>query len=72
MKLATVMARKGLMTAVIVCALALGTGHVMQTVLADQNGPRDATPVVPDPPEEALIPIVLKTPPAPRWPENFG
>ena len=69
---ATFLARKGAMMAIVVILIALGTGHAMQTLLADQNAAQGATPAFPNPPEEALVPVVLKTPPAPRWPETFG
>ena len=64
--------RKGLVTAVIVGLIAFGCGHLMQTVLVEPTVESSATPVVPVAPEEAQIPVVLKTPPKPRIPATFG
>ena len=75
--------RRRVITALIVLLIAFGTGHVMQTVLADREGvaatgdaPEAApilkdggrTPKLPVPPAATLVPIVLKTPPPLRRP----
>lgn len=64
--------RKGLVTAIVVGLLAFGSGHVMQTVLSEPVTKSSVTPQVPIAPEEAQIPVVLKTPPKPRIPATFG
>ena len=52
--------------------LAFGSGHLMQTVLAAPKSQKSVTPEMPIAPEEAQIPVVLKTPPKPRIPATFG
>ena len=58
--------------AAIVGVLAFGSGHLMQTVLAAPTSQKSVTPEMPIAPEEAQIPVVLKTPPKPRIPATFG
>lgn len=65
-------ARKGLVTSVLAATIAFGTGHLMQSVHAVADRGSGITPVVPVAPEEARIPIVLRTPPPPKLPESFG
>lgn len=65
-------ARKGLVTSFIAASVAIGSGHLMQTVLSPQEQGSDAIPTFPVAPEEARVPIVLRTPPPPRLPERFG
>ena len=75
--------RRRAATALIALVIAFGSGHLMQTVLADDPGVAatgdmpDAAPILknegrtpplPVPPAATLVPIVLKTPPPLRRP----
>ena len=75
--------RRRAFTAIAVLLIAFGSGHVMQTVLVDEEGhaatgeaPNAApilkdesrTPPLPVPPAATLVPIRLETPPRLRRP----